>query len=171
MTQGTTRRSHTRKGRRRTRRRIPGLVRDLSADFPGLADLARRVGDMGIVPKEMPEERRAMRALVDEACQQIAPMPPAEQLRLYVRLGVRMEAQARRDYAENVLRQRWPQLTNEQLRLVLGAVDKNLRQNQPGMPRGQLLDEQECITIEHLATSTAIAQLGRALPKEAAHGP
>jgi hypothetical protein len=139
----------------------------LSADFPKLAALARRVGAMGAQARGMQEERAAMRDVVDEAFQQIAPMQRVEQLRLFARLGIYREAQARQNYTEHVVQQHWPRLADEYRDILVGAVRQILSENEQCKPRGRVLDADDCTAIEQLTISKADELLGLEAPAQA----
>ncbi len=90
-----------------------------------------------------------------------------EQLRLFARLGIYREAQARQNYTEHVVEQHWPLLADEFRKILVEAVLQGFSGNAQGKPRGRVLDADDCTAIEQLTISKADELLGLDAPAQA----
>ncbi len=137
----------------------------LSQTFPKLWALAQRVEGMGPDMRSMADEREAMRRLIDDAADEILRMDRPDQIRLKMLVvDDYTAAHARQDYAEHVVQQRYPWLSQKQVEPIGTAINKELdadKKRQPPLwPADQALEDDDCAALDRIALSMAAKMFG-----------
>jgi hypothetical protein len=137
----------------------------LSQKFPKLWALAQRVEGMGPDMRSMADERDAMRKLVDDAADEILPMDRPDQIRLKMLVvDDYTAAHARQDYAEHVVLQRYPWLSQQQVEPIATAIEKELendaKRQPPSWPEDHALDPDDCAALDRMVLSMANRMFG-----------
>lgn len=106
----------------------------LNDTAPQLAYLARQAIGWGTELRSLPEERQSMRQLVDGAADAIKNMPETDKFQLAHQLGRYGKAQSRQGFAEHIVKQHYPSLSDEQIGHIGTGVLKEMRKDEDSAP-------------------------------------